>query len=374
MLHQKRATLRTAPIRARLMSAFLFLLLASWKSFAHDPGLSTGQLRLLPDRIEVELTFARADLETLVPLDADGDGAVSPLELATARPALDQFAHDALIVRMDERFVGVEAAAVRLDETNNVHLTAAFPLRQTGTLTIHSTLMQRLPRGHRQFVTAFDSTGAVLAETLLSARQDVVVLNLKEPSAPGTASPPQHTFTGFLKLGVEHIITGYDHLLFLLALLIMAPCFRQAALLVTSFTVAHSITLGLATLNVVHIPSNYVEPVIAASIVYVGIENLIRDRPRGRWLLTFAFGLVHGFGFASVLRELGVSSSTTGIAMPLLSFNLGVETGQIAIAAIALPLIWLARKSPAGVRYGVPVCSSAVIALGGWWLLERTIL
>ena len=273
---------------------------------------------------------------------------------------------------MDERFVAVEGAAFRLDGTNNIHLTGTFPMRKGRALVVRSALIQRLPRGHRQFVTVLASTEAVLAETLLSAGQDVINADAEKLFAAEAPPSGHHTFRGFLTLGVEHIVTGYDHLLFLFALLMMAPGLRQAALLITSFTVAHSVTLGLATLNLVHLPSKYVEPLIAASIVYVGIENLVRrDGLRGRWLLTFAFGLVHGFGFASVLRELGVSSGTTGIAMPLLSFNLGVET---AIAAMALPLIWWARKSPAGLRYGVPICSSVVIALGGWWLLERTIL
>ena len=187
-------------------------------------------------------------------------------------------------------------------------------------------------------------------------------------------SAPASTFGGFLALGLEHILTGFDHLLFLFALLLMAPGFRQALGIITSFTVAHSITLGLATLDVVHIPPSIVEPLIAASIVYVGVENLVRrEGLRSRWVLTFAFGLVHGFGFAGVLREMGVSSASTGIATPLLAFNLGVETGQLAIAAAALPILWQARQAPAFVRYTMPLCSLLVVALGTWWFLGRTL-
>ena len=375
MLHQKKTAPRTDLVWVGLMSAVLCLLLAPWKSFAHDPGLSTGQLRLLPDRIETELTFARADIEALVPLDADGDGEVRPLELAAAKPALETLARTAWAIRVDDRAAVVEAPAVRFNDTSNVCLTATFPTPATGALTAKSLLLDRLPRGHRQFVMLLDRANGVRAETLLSAGQNVLVANLEPMTGPQATPPTSHTFRDFLKLGLEHIATGYDHLLFLLALLILAPGFRQAALVITSFTVAHSITLGLATLHVVTVPSRIVEPLIAATIVYVGVENLVRrEAPRGRCLLTFAFGLVHGLGFASVLRELGVSSGTTGIAMPLLSFNLGVEAGQMAIASLVLPLIWLARKSPPVVRYGVPVASSAVMALGGWWLLERTIL
>jgi hypothetical protein len=115
-----------------------------------------------------------------------------------------------------------------------------------------------------------------------------------------------------------------------------------------------------------------VEPLIAASIVYVGIENLLRgDDPKGRWLLTFAFGLIHGFGFASVLRELGVGTDGKSIAVPLVSFNLGVELGQVVIAALVLPVIWKLRAKPVFVARWVPVCSVLVALLGGYWFVQR---
>jgi hypothetical protein len=122
----------------------------------------------------------------------------------------------------------------------------------------------------------------------------------------------------------------------------------------------------------VQISSGIVEPLIAASIVYVGLENLFRGgEPKGRWLLTFAFGLIHGFGFASVLRELGVGANGSSIAIPLISFNLGVELGQIAVAALALPLIWKLRTQPVFIRRWVPASSTIVALLGGYWFVQR---
>lgn len=352
----------------------LFLIVAPCKSLAHDPGLSTGQVRILPERIEAELTFAQGDLEAVVPLDTNGDGKISPVEMATARPALEKLGNEMLALRVEDRLVAPKSTTFRLDETNNLHITRTFPARKPGTLSVQSTLIPRLPRGHRQLVTVLDPTGSVVTEALLSAEKDVINLSLEKRSEQATPLD-RNIIQGFLKLGIEHIVTGYDHLLFLFALLMIAPGLRQAALIITSFTVAHSITLGLATLNVVNFPSRYVEPLIAATIVYVGVENLVRrGGPRMRWLLTFVFGLIHGFGFAGVLRESGVTSDTTGITMPLLSFNLGVEAGQIAIAAVLLPAIWWARTTPVALRCAVPVGSSLVIILGGWWLLERTIL
>jgi hypothetical protein len=119
-----------------------------------------------------------------------------------------------------------------------------------------------------------------------------------------------------------------------------------------------------------------VEAAIAASIVFVGAENLWRRgaEPPGRWALTFVFGLVHGFGFASVLRDLGVGSGGQGIGMPLFTFNLGVEVGQVAIAAVVLPVVWQLRKREWFIRAGVPVISGIVAVAGLFWLLQRTVL
>jgi hydrogenase/urease accessory protein HupE len=194
-------------------------------------------------------------------------------------------------------------------------------------------------------------------------------------TSAATEEPPP-TFVGFLKLGVEHIWTGYDHMLFLFALLVVCRSFRSIVTIISCFTLAHSLTLALATLNVINLPSRLVEPAIAASIVFVGAENLARRgaEPRGRSLLTFAFGLIHGFGFASVLRDLGVGTGSQGIAMPLFTFNLGVEIGQVAVAAVVLPIVWQLRKNKTFVRRGVPALSAIVTVAGLYWLLERTVL
>ena len=180
----------------------------------------------------------------------------------------------------------------------------------------------------------------------------------------------------FVRLGVEHIWTGYDHLLFLFALLAVCASFRASVRVISCFTLGHSLTLVLATLDWVNVPARFAEPLIAASIVYVGVENLVRrgSEPRGRGALTFGFGLIHGFGFASVLRELGVGVNGSGLALPLFSFNLGVELGQIAIAAVVLPLLWQLRKQEWFLRRGVPAISALVALAGLYWLVARTLV
>jgi len=151
--------------------------------------------------------------------------------------------------------------------------------------------------------------------------------------------------------------------------------FRATVWVITCFTLAHSTTLALAAFDVVRVPGRVVEPLIAATIIYVGVENLLRSEgPTGRWRLTLIFGMVHGLGFATDLKERLAGIIGTKIAVPLVSFNLGVELGQMAVAALVLPLIWWLRTEPAVVRRSVPACSVLVVLAGAWWLLQRTLL
>ncbi len=171
-------------------------------------------------------------------------------------------------------------------------------------------------------------------------------------------------------MGVEHILTGYDHLIFLFGLLIAMSQFRATLWVITCFTLAHSVTLALAAFDVVRVPKHIVEPLIAATIIYVGVENLLRlDNATGRWRLALIFGLVHGLGFATDLKEKVAGMSGEKIVVPLVSFNLGVELGQMAVAALVLPLIWWLRSQPVLVRGLVPSCSTLVVwpAPGGSW-------
>lgn len=172
----------------------------------------------------------------------------------------------------------------------------------------------------------------------------------------------------FLALGIEHIFTGYDHLLFLVGLLLLGGRFWSLVKIVTAFTVAHSVTLILAALGVVHVSPRIVEPAIALSIAYVGAENLFLKSTDRRWMIAFAFGLIHGFGFASILREMGLPKE--GLVLSLLSFNVGVEIGQMAVVAVVLPAILLIRKQ-AWQRTAIYASSLAITGMGLYWFVER---
>jgi len=176
----------------------------------------------------------------------------------------------------------------------------------------------------------------------------------------------------FFLLGIEHILTGYDHLLFLLALILRGGNIWSLLKIITAFTLAHSITLALAALNIVTLPERLVEATIALSIAYVAAENLfMRHAVSHRWAVAFIFGLVHGFGFSNVLRELGLPKQ--GLVLSLLNFNLGVEAGQAIAVVIAVPLLmWLHRY-----RWeprAVTTMSVAVLIFGLILFVDRAVL
>ena len=195
----------------------------------------------------------------------------------------------------------------------------------------------------------------------------------------------------YLRLGVAHILTGYDHLSFLMALLLAAglstptsarrnsvaeaatprQALRSTVTIVSAFTVAHSLTLITQVLHPGWLSTRWVEPAIAFSVAYVGFENLVPRARNGRWLLVFSFGLVHGLGFASVLREIGLPRR--GLLLSLLSFNLGVELGQLLVVALVLPIVvTCARRAPrAFERWGLRLGSSLIGAFGTLWLIVR---
>ncbi len=172
----------------------------------------------------------------------------------------------------------------------------------------------------------------------------------------------------FLVLGIEHILTGYDHIAFLLALIVIGLSIKDVLKIITAFTIAHSITLLLAALEIVRLNSRFVESVIAFSICYVALENLFKKKVNYRWLIAFGFGLVHGFGFASALQELIVGKSN--LLVSVVSFNLGVETGQLMIFFVMLPILHVLKKQFEA-RIITAVTSIAVFLIGFAWLIER---
>jgi hypothetical protein len=185
----------------------------------------------------------------------------------------------------------------------------------------------------------------------------------------GSGAGGRHGLASFVLLGIEHILTGWDHLLFLLGLLLRGGSWLALAKIVTAFTLAHSVTLALAALDVVVLPDRLVEAVIALSIAFVAAENLFgKPVVARRWLVSFCFGLVHGFGFSAALRELGLASHN--LLVSLFGFNAGVEIGQGLVVAVALPALVLLRRTR-WERRMVWSSSLAILLVGAVLFVER---
>jgi hydrogenase/urease accessory protein HupE len=350
----------------------LFSLLSLQDAAAHDPGLSSLTIRQHTNSLEATLTLAVKDAAQVAELDEDHDGIVTQAEFAQTRSQLETAVARQLFIAADGKVANAQSVRSQLDENKNVEVRLNFQVVGFSSLEIQSKIIASLPLGHRQYLQVQNSTGETLFERLLSAAADRATVEMPAAHPSIGAFEAVHSFTNFLCLGVKHILTGYDHLLFLFGLLLVARGFFSSLGIITSFTIAHSITLAVATLHLVQIPSRIVEPLIAASIVFVGIENLLRgDIPKARRMVPFGFGLIHGFGFASALHEAGIGSGTGGIVLPLFSFNLGVELGQIMVAALALPIIWKLRENPMFIARWAPACSAAVVLVGSFWFVRR---
>lgn len=180
-------------------------------------------------------------------------------------------------------------------------------------------------------------------------------------------------FANFLKLGLEHILLGFDHILFVLSLVLGAIRFRSLFWLITSFTLAHSVSLALATFGIVDISPHVIEPAIAGSILWVALWNILtpqRAHTRGDIFITFFFGLIHGLGFSNALKEAQLFGKQ--LALPLLSFNVGVEIGQFLVVLLAFPLLAILRRKNAALSAWVERAALAgIILLAGYWLIQR---
>jgi hypothetical protein len=370
-LNCRSSALMTIPSSAVSKLALLALLLAM-PAFAHPPFGSSVSARLLPDHLEIFVTTgneaARQFLKDVPPETHRPAAPDEPYWLPT------ELAARFFEVTADGKAMSAERVELRLDGMD-YEFGLIYP-RATGTrLNLRAVYLEAIGSSSSTPLVVSDETGTPFASALLSRGQNEIAVTLPVAAVPAAAPRLTPTFGEYLKLGITHILTGYDHLLFLGALLL--GCRRLGPMLgvITCFTAAHSLTLGLAALNVLTISGRIIEPLIAASIVCVALENFRRGHSTaGRCALAFGFGLIHGFGFASALRETGLGSSGWSLVKPLFSFNLGVECGQLAVAAMILPLLFWLRRWPFFARHGTAAISVVIILVAGYWLMERTFL
>jgi hypothetical protein len=303
---------------------------------AHQPGLSYASV----SEDAVRLTFAEAELVPRFP-SLDSRGAAVAIWMSLA-------------VEADNIPCKLGAPTTRLVVGDGVEVSGALSCGP-GDVTFIADYLSQFEPGHREYL---DANG-----------EPVALLDAVHRSATCRGATWLDVARRFVLLGIEHIWTGYDHLCFLVALLVAARSARDAFGVVTGFTLAHSITLSLAATGIATLPPFVVEPAIAATILFVGVENLWHPPARRRLALTFVLGLVHGFGFAGLLAELGLPGGA--LATALVSFNVGVELGQACVVAVTLPVMLRLGAHPKWRDLGAPLASIALAGSGAAWLAAR---
>jgi hydrogenase/urease accessory protein HupE len=352
-------------------------LVAVWPAAAHNMPYALATLRLAGDggwTLEVRCHTAALVLGApqghLLPEAQDALAAMPDAEVARRSALMADFVRRATVVRVDARRVATPAAV----------FPSVAGVREDGAMTLATArpsapivFRGRLPPGARTLSVALPAeVGISLLRVEGGAAQ---ALGPAQASAPiavkGPEAEPDRTLAQYLALGFEHILPkGLDHILFILAIFLLAPRLKPLTWQVTGFTVAHSMTLALAVFGVVQVPAKWVEVAIAVSIAALAVDNL-RTREPGRWrpLTVMAFGLLHGMGFASVLRDLGLPRGQEALA--LAGFNLGIEGGQLAVLGLAFAGVGWAIPRP-WFRSRVTVPASALIAVvAGLWTVQR---
>jgi len=355
-------------------------LLVAPRTDAHELGLSRSDLLTKGSGVEAVVAFARRDAIALLPaMDADRDGSLSDEEVTSHGEAFAKRVLEGFEVEADGKACTPKPGSARLASEDGIDAFGSFACggpTDTAALTVRIPLLAELSTGHRQLLKI--SHGGKVDEAMLHSKEPSLSLKgepAKEGSDPAPAEPEHHGTLDFFPLGIEHILTGWDHLVFLVGLALVAGFGERRArsifLAVTAFTVAHSVTLAMAVLGLVRPSPSIIEPLIALSVAYVGIENFIVKDPGKRWRVTLPFGLIHGFGFAGALGHVGIP--TDRVPAALLLFNLGVETGQLAVLALLLPLVFFLARQAFYRRWGMRALSGLIVLAGLFWFFERVL-
>ncbi|MEO6171052.1 MAG: HupE/UreJ family protein [Lysobacter sp.] len=358
----------------------LVLALAFGPAQAHTLSVSHMDVTVPADgtELEVGLDVALRDIALTLPLDANGDEQVTWGELEAARPLLEDMVLSKLTIASasGDCVLSPQSLATRTyDNGVYAHLGMRARCPSRSRLEMRYNLLFDVDPQHRVLIAVHH--GDAVTSAIGRAGASHVMLS----AADNAASP----FADFLREGVHHILIGYDHLAFLILLLLPAALirrdgrwqpeaeFRNSTLrvlqLVTAFTAAHSITLTLAVMGWITPASHWIEIAIAGSVVLAALNNLWPLVTRRVWLIAGGFGLIHGFGFAGALGELGLPTEDRLLA--LIAFNLGVEVGQIAVVAVVMPILYVLRLRRWYAAVVLPAVSILIAALGGYWMIER---
>lgn len=359
---------------------FLTIWLLGATAHAHQTGASTFIANIHEDTgvVETLISFPGRDLAADLGADRDHNGQISPSELAPIYGDLATYIDQHIAVsnhaqpcKPIEKKAGPVAQAL----DTYWYLTSFQCVLPLTRVTLKNDVMLESEGGYRHLGRI--QVGDVVETTAFNREFPTFEVNVREPQTPISQILVRYGIEG-----VEHILLGPDHVLFVLLLLLLAAGFRRLVWVISSFTLAHSITLGLAALNILDVPAKVIEPLIALSIIYVAVETMLvyrknvpQPEPTSKFdrllLITFAFGLMHGFGFSYVLRD-NVGLPTHALVPALAAFNVGVELGQLALLIPLFPARrWLVGKSFE--RPVLMVIAGLAMLVALVWLVQRTL-
>jgi hypothetical protein len=366
----------------RVAVLFAFLLCAG-AAQAHIASNGFLTAKVNGANVEGAIELAVRDVELAVGVDANRDGKVTWGELRASGPQLALYVRQHLQLSTQGHPCDIAFEPLQINDRVDgsyawlpyrAHCPAAI-----NKLEIAYTLMEGIDPSHRGLLTL--GAGAVVQTGVLGGERALSTFAVDSPSR-------WNTFVEYLQAGIWHIWSGIDHLLFLLSLLLPAvllrrgghwepvtrarPALMSILKVVTAFTLAHSITLTLAALNIVRLPSRLTESVIAASIIVAALNNIFPIVTDSRARIAFAFGLLHGFGFASVLSDMGLPQGARVIS--LFAFNLGIECGQLAVVLAIMPIVYAIREGRFYRRAIMPWGSAAIASLALVWFMQRAFL
>ena len=361
-----------------LCIAFFFF----WNNpaYAHKPSDSYVVIKVKDSSIQGQWDIALRDLDYAIGLDENANNQITWLEVLNKLQEIDAYAFARLKIKNGQNNCAITPQKTLVDHhTDGAYAVIQFDvhcIEPVNELKFHYTLFADIDPSHRGLL-RLDYKGAT--KTSIFGPENAEQLFLLE-------KPNRLTeFKNYIVEGIWHIWKGYDHILFLISLLLPAVLLRNNNIwqpspslkttfldvlkVVTAFTIAHSITLTLATLQIISLPSRWVEAAIAASVIIAALNNIFPAILKRRWIAAFVFGLIHGFGFAAVLSDLGLQKGA--LVTALVGFNLGVEIGQIGILSIYLPISYSIRKTWFYKNLLFYLGSVIIIAIASIWFVER---
>ncbi|KMY51931.1 HupE/UreJ family protein [Peribacillus loiseleuriae] len=377
----------------------LSLLLLSFISFpsntsAHAYSASYTNIKMDTKKTEVVFSIDTLSILELIPqIDKNEDWILNQLEIKQENHHLEELITEGLtldkgnkeqtpeIEKMEiekkdhKEFLTIHMSFPAFSPGDTIVFNDGFYFNDTGTNYVNFISASYIDETSEAVLEGKNRTWTMLLTEVQQEQQpgdgQTVQLNPEqkqtEPEQPVKITTSSSWFS-FFKLGMNHILSGYDHLLFLIALLLRKQTLKQYIGIVTAFTIAHSITLSLSVLDIVNLPSLLVESIIALSIVYVALENIFREKIQFRWGITFAFGLIHGLGFADLLKEMALPKSQ--LAAALFSFNIGIEVIQIGIVLLCLPILFYLHKWKDSLKM-IQYLSWIIVAAGLYFLINQ---